>query len=32
VEVIDLHDAECIRIMKEFIAAHPHLWNEDIGK
>jgi len=32
VEVIDLHDPQCIRIMKEFIAAHPHLWNEDIGK
>jgi cytosine deaminase len=24
-------DAECIRLMEEFIAAHPELWNEDIG-
>lgn len=26
-----LQDARCIRMMKEFIAAHPELWNEDIG-
>ena len=26
-----LHDPVCIRIMAEFIAAHPALWNEDIG-
>jgi creatinine deaminase len=26
-----LQDAECIRIMTEFIRAHPALWNEDIG-
>ena len=26
-----LNDAECIRMMKEFIAAKPQLWNEDIG-
>ena len=24
-------DDECIRLMREFIAAHPTLWNEDIG-
>jgi cytosine deaminase len=24
-------DATCIRLMTEFIAAHPQLWNEDIG-
>lgn len=24
-------DATCIRLMTEFIAAHPGLWNEDIG-
>jgi cytosine deaminase len=29
-EVID--DAECFQLMQEFIAAHPELWNEDIGK
>ena len=27
-----LQDPECIDLMKEFIAAHPELWNEDIGK
>jgi cytosine/creatinine deaminase len=26
-----LQDAECIRLMREFISAHPVLWNEDIG-
>ncbi len=29
VEVVQ--DPECIRMMREFIAAHPELWNEDIG-
>jgi len=29
-EIVD--DAECIRLMQEFIAAYPELWNEDIGK
>jgi len=24
-------DSTCIRLMTEFIAAHPGLWNEDIG-
>jgi cytosine/creatinine deaminase len=32
VEVVDLHDPECIRMMREFIAAKPELWNEDIGR
>jgi creatinine deaminase len=26
-----LQDETCIRLMTEFIAAHPKLWNEDIG-
>ena len=26
-----LQDASCIRMMKEFIAEHPEIWNEDIG-
>ena len=26
-----LQDETCIRLMTEFIAAHPELWNEDIG-
>ena len=25
------NDAECVRLMREFIAARPELWNEDIG-
>jgi cytosine/creatinine deaminase len=27
-----LDDPECIHLMRSFIAAHPDLWNEDIGK
>jgi cytosine deaminase len=26
-----LQDATCIQMMRDFIAAHPQLWNEDIG-
>jgi cytosine deaminase len=26
-----LQDDECITLMREFIARHPDLWNEDIG-
>ncbi len=29
VEVVN--DPHCVRMMREFIAAHPELWNEDIG-
>jgi len=32
VELEILNDAECIRLMEEFIAAKPELWNEDIGE
>jgi|ERR1043166_7857111 cytosine deaminase len=32
VEVIDLDLPECVQMMREFIAEHPDLWNEDIGK
>jgi creatinine deaminase len=32
VQVGDLHDPECIKMMSDFIKAHPQLWNEDIGK
>lgn len=28
-EIVD--DPECVRLMREFIAARPDLWNEDIG-
>jgi cytosine deaminase len=31
VELVVVNDAECIRLMREFIAARPELWNEDIG-
>lgn len=27
-----LDDAECIALMRDFIAAHPDLWSEDIGE
>lgn len=29
-EIVD--DTECVRLMEEFIAARPELWNEDIGE
>src|SRR5205809_6143098 len=32
VRVDVVQDARCIAMMKQFIAANPHLWNEDIGK
>ena len=31
VQVIDLHSEECIKMLAEFIAANPKVWNEDIG-
>ncbi|MCQ4345917.1 nucleoside deaminase [Pseudomonas stutzeri] len=31
VELEVLQDASCIDLMREFIASHPTLWNEDIG-
>ena len=32
VSVTVVDDADCIQMMRDFIAAHPDLWNEDIGK
>lgn len=29
-EILD--DEECVQLMREFIAARPELWNEDIGE
>ena len=29
-EIVD--DADCVKLMRDFIAARPDLWNEDIGK
>ena len=31
VELVVMNDAECIRLMREFLLARPELWNEDIG-
>lgn len=31
VELDIVQDEECIRMMRDFIAARPELWNEDIG-
>src|SRR6201997_2131462 len=32
VSVSVLQDADCIALMRNFIAEHPDLWSEDIGK
>ena len=32
VELVILDNEECIRLMNDFIAANPELWNEDIGE
>jgi cytosine deaminase len=31
VELTVINDSECIKLMEDFIADHPALWNEDIG-
>lgn len=31
VELVHLHNSECLALMRDFIARHPDLWNEDIG-
>ena len=31
VEVIDLDSQECVELLGGYIAAHPEVWNEDIG-
>lgn len=31
VELVIVDDERCVQLMREFIAAHPKLWNEDIG-
>jgi cytosine deaminase len=31
IEVVDLKSRECIELLGGFIAAHPEVWNEDIG-
>ena len=32
VELMIIDDPVCIRLMREFLAARPELWNEDIGE
>jgi len=32
VEVVDLDNRQCRELMETFIAAHPEIWNEDIGE
>ncbi len=31
VDLTIVDDRECVELMQQFIAAHPELWNEDIG-
>jgi cytosine deaminase len=31
VELVIIDDAECVGLMRDFIAARSELWNEDIG-
>ena len=32
VEVINLNSPECVRMLADYIAANPEVWNEDIGE
>ena len=32
VRVFDLASPECVRMLSDYIAAHPDVWNEDIGE
>ncbi|NZA27181.1 nucleoside deaminase [Luteimonas sp. SJ-92] len=32
IDVVDLDDGTCIRMLGDWIAAHPEVWNEDIGE
>jgi cytosine deaminase len=32
VDVVLLDDAECVDMMRRFIADNPEVWNEDIGE
>lgn len=31
-QVVELNSPECIQMLSEYIAAHPEVWNEDIGQ
>ncbi len=32
VKVIDLKSQECVEMLRDYIAANPEIWNEDIGE
>jgi creatinine deaminase len=32
VRVVDLRSEECVRLLSDYIAAWPEIWNEDIGE
>ena len=32
VEIVELDDENCVRMLGEFIAGNPELWDEDIGR
>jgi cytosine deaminase len=32
VAIYDLHDPACIKLLADYIAAHPDIWHEDIGE
>jgi len=32
VSVVDLRSEECVALLGDYIAAHPEVWNEDIGE
>jgi creatinine deaminase len=32
VTIIDLNSADCIRLLANYITAHPEIWHEDIGE
>ena len=32
VEVIDMNSEECVKMLADYIAANPEIWNEDIGE
>lgn len=31
VEIVDLNSDRCVEMLRNFISAHPEIWNEDIG-
>lgn len=32
VRIVEMNSAECVRLLEEFIARYPEIWNEDIGE